>query len=77
MLVSTDGFDPSSNVSRPDAVAPFDVTMTTFERSSPLTVTGSDPTSASAPLSPPIRAVNIMLSPPPLVMNCITRDCSV
>jgi hypothetical protein len=77
MLVNDDGFDPSSKIRRPDAVAPFDVTITTFERSSPPTVIGSEPVSASAPLSPPTRAVNIMLSPLPLVMNCIERVCNV
>ena len=71
------GFVPPSNVRRPFAVAPFDVRITTFERSSPLTVIGTDPVSESPPSGPPIRMLKVIVSPEPVVMICIARVCSV
>jgi hypothetical protein len=71
------GLVPPSNVTRPLAVAPLDVTITTFETSSPLTVTGSDPVSESPPSGPPTRMLTVMLSPDPVVLICIPRVCSV
>ena len=70
---------PPSNVMRPEAVAPFDVTITTFERSSPATTTGTDAVSLSGPSEPPppIVALNIIVSPPSEVMMRTERTVRV
>ena len=67
-MPADDGGAVPSNTIRPEAVPPFDVMMTTFDRSSPATVTGSAAVSESPPSGPPMVAVNIIVSPPPDVI---------
>ncbi len=75
--VEDGGVELPSNTIRPEAVAPFDVTMTTFERSSPETESGRLAASPSPPSPPPIVARNITVSPPSDVMIRTERTVSM
>ena len=70
--VFTDGADPPSQTTRPDALVPFVVTIITFDMSSPLTLSGTEPDSgwlsAPAPTVRVIVTVNTARSPSPLVV---------
>ncbi len=75
--VNAGGVELPSKTRRPEAVAPFDVTMTTFARSSPETASGRFAASPSPPSPPPIVARNIIVSPPSDVMIRTERTVSM
>jgi hypothetical protein len=73
-LVADGGRFPS-NVTRPVADAPLVVVITTLDRSSPPTETGTDANSA-----PPVSStlvVNEIESPTGIVLTVIDRTCRV